>query len=102
MHRAIFALIAAAVLGGLPGCVPSDISLSKYYMVAGVETGDMLKLRAGPGIGFRVIAGLPNGTALQIYSCQQTGSTRWCKVALKQPSRLNGYVSWAYLREIRN
>jgi hypothetical protein len=102
MHKAIFAALAAIMLGAMSGCVPSDGRLSRYYVVAGVEEGDLLKLRAGPGIGFRVIAGLPNGTVLQVNRCEQTGSTRWCKVALKQPSVLTGYVSWAYLQEYRH
>ncbi|WP_367180566.1 SH3 domain-containing protein [uncultured Ruegeria sp.] len=59
----------------------------------------MLKLRAGPGIGFNVIAGLPNGTALRVHSCEQTGSTRWCRVSLQRARGLKGYVSWAYLRK---
>lgn len=100
MRRAIFAALSATLLVGLAACVPSAASLDDHYMVAGVDAGDMLKLRAGPGIGYRVIAGIPNGTVLRIYSCQQTGGTRWCKAALKQSSGLNGYVSWAYLQKI--
>ena len=100
MRRAIFALLAAGVLGIAPGAKPAEAGLRGYYEVAGVEADDMLKMRAGPGIGFRVIVGLPNGTVLRIYSCEQTGGTRWCKVSLKQSRGLKGYVSWAYLREI--
>ncbi|MGO4909272.1 SH3 domain-containing protein [Pseudorhodobacter sp. W20_MBD10_FR17] len=100
MRYAIFAALAAVTLGGLTACVPSDGRLDEYYAVAGVEANDMLKLRAGPGIGYRVILGVPNGTILRIYSCEQTGGTRWCKAALKTSSAVEGYVSWAYLREI--
>ena len=96
MHKA---MLAAAILGGLAACVPSDTGLNDDYRVAGVEADDMLKLRAGPGTGYRVIAGLPNGTILRISSCQQTGGTRWCKASLKQSLGVNGYVSWAYLKK---
>lgn len=70
------------------------------YEVFGVEDGDMLKLRAGPGIGFNVIVGLPNGTALRVHSCEQTGDTRWCRVSLQRARGLKGFVSWAYLRKL--
>ena len=69
------------------------------YEVIAVEDGNMLKLRAGPGIGYKVIVGLPNGTALRVHSCQQTGATSWCSVSLKRALRLNGHVSGAYLRK---
>lgn len=100
MRRAIFAGLAAVSLGILSACVPSGDGLDRYYVVSGVEADDMLKLRAGPGIGYRVILGIPNGTVLRVYSCEQTGGTRWCKASVKQSTTVNGYVSWAYLREI--
>lgn len=100
MCRANFAMVAAIALASLTGCVATGEGIDKYYEVAGVEADDMLKLRAGPGIGFRVIAGLPNGTVLRVYRCEQTGGTRWCKASLKGPNTLDGYVSWAYLRAL--
>ena len=98
MRRTIFGAITAVALAGLSGCVGADAGMARYYEVSGVEVGDLLKLRAGPGIGFRVIAGLPNGTVLRLQRCEQTGGTRWCKATLKGESGLEGYVSWAYLR----
>lgn len=100
MRITIFAALAAVALGSLPGCGPADSGPSGYYEVAGVEADDMLKMRAGPGTGFDVIAGLPNGSLLRVHSCERTGGTRWCQVSLKQSRGLNGYVSWAYLRQI--
>ena len=70
------------------------------YEVTGVEEGDMLKLRAGPGTGFRVITGLPNGTQLRVQDCERTGGTRWCKASLDEARGLEGYVSYAYLRRL--
>ncbi|MDQ1846870.1 SH3 domain-containing protein [Gemmobacter fulvus] len=99
MRKVIFAVLAAAVVGTLGTAAPATAGPGRYYEVTGVDEDDMLKMRAGPGIGYRVIVGLPNGTLLRVYSCEQSGGTRWCKVALKQARGLEGYVSWAYLRE---
>ena len=60
----------------------------------------MLKLRAGPGVGYRIIVGLPKGNMLRMYDCQQAGSTNWCKVAMKQARSLTGYVNATYLQEM--
>ncbi len=99
MRSAIFAALAAAVLGAVSGAVPAKANPTGYFEVVGVEADDMLKLRAGPGTGYKVIVGRPNGTVLRIHGCEQTGGTRWCKVSLKQSRGLKGYVSWHYLRE---
>jgi len=99
MRRAFMAALATTAAGLLAVAAPA-YALDRYYQVGGVAADDMLKLRAGPGVGFKVIAGLPNGTVLRVFSCEQTGGTRWCKVALKQAPGLKGYVSWAYLREM--
>ena len=99
MRRAIFAALAAIVLGAVPGAEPAEAGWRGYYEVAGVEADDMLKMRAGPGLGYRVIVGLPNGPVVRIYSCEQNGGTRWCEVSLKQSRGLKGYVSRAYLQE---
>ena len=98
MFKPVLAAICVVAIGSLSGCVSSDGRLDAYYVVGGVEDGDMLKMRAGPGTGYNVIAGLPNGTVLRVYSCEQTGSTRWCKATLNKTGDLTGYVSWAYLR----
>ncbi len=100
MRRAIIVALAATVLAVTPGVEPAQARSDGYYEVFGVDGDDMLKMRAGPGIGYRVIVGLPNGTVLRIHSCEQTGGTRWCKATLKQARGLKGYVSWAYLREL--
>lgn len=100
MHRAILAALAVIALGGVAGCGPMGSGPTGYHEVAGVEENDMLKLRGGPGTGYSVIAGLPNGTVLWVNSCERTGGTRWCDVSLKQSPALKGYVSWTYLSKI--
>lgn len=99
MRRAILAALTATVLVVVPGVEPAQAGSDGYFEVVGVEDDDMLKMRAGPGTGYRVIVGLPNGTVLRLHNCKQTGGTRWCKVSLKQFRGFKGYVSWSYLRE---
>lgn len=95
------AILAALILigTGVAGLGPALAGPPGKYEVYGVEGEDMLKMRAGPGIGYNVIVGLPNGTVLRVHRCEQTGSTRWCQVSLDRARGLRGYVSWAYLRQ---
>ena len=92
------ALLALAIGTSLSPNAAVAASLGRFE-VSGVEEDDMLKMRAGPGTGYRVILGLPNGTVLRVHTCEQTGGMRWCRVSLEQARRLKGYVNWAYLRK---
>jgi len=100
MRNAIFFPLAALFLAAIMNVEPAAAASLGRYEVFGVEDGDMLKMRGGPGTGYIVIVGLPNGTAVRVHSCEQTGSTRWCRVSLERARGLKGYVSWAYLRKI--
>lgn len=100
MHKAIFTMFTAMALAAAFGAAPAKAEPRGYYEVSGVEADDMLKMRTGPGTGYRVIVGLPNGTALWVFGCERSGGTSWCKVALKQARGLKGYVSGAYLRKM--
>ncbi len=100
MRRVMIVALAAALLAAGPVAQSAAAAGRDRYEVTGVQGEDMLKLRAGPGTGYRVIVGLPNGSVVRVHSCQQTGGTRWCKVSLDQARGLGGYVSWAYLREL--
>nr|WP_170561333.1 SH3 domain-containing protein [Ruegeria atlantica] len=91
--------LAALLMAAIVNTESAAAASLGQYEVFGVEDGDMLKMRAGPGTGFNVIVGLPNGTALRVHTCEQTGGTRWCRVSLKRARGLKGYVSWAYLRK---
>lgn len=95
MRNALFLSMAIAL------AAPAAMAEQRgYYLVSGVGEEDMLKMRAGPGTGYKVIVGLPNGTELWVQSCERSGSTSWCKVSLKQARGLKGYVSGAYLRKM--
>lgn len=100
MHKSVAILLVAAALSVPLGAKPADAGWRDRHEVFGVDGDDMLKMRGGPGTGFSVIVGLPNGTIVRVQDCQQTGGTRWCKVALDRAPGLKGYVSWAYLREL--
>ena len=99
MRKAILPALLAFGLIALPAVIPAEAATRGSYVVGGVPEDDLLKMRAGPGTGYKVILGLPNGTALRVYSCTQTGGTRWCEVSLEGVRGISGYVSWAYLRE---
>lgn len=99
MRRALFAAFIATMLGAISGAETAFAASDGYHEVTGVDSGDMLKMRAGPGTGYRVIVGLPNGAVVRIHNCDQIGGTQWCQVSLKEARGLKGYVSWHYLQE---
>ncbi len=91
---ALFAAVAMTFAAAMPAQAWSSL-----YEVYGVAEGDMLKMRAGPDTGYRVIVGLPNGTVVRVYNCESSGAVQWCKVSLKEARGLVGWVSRSYLRE---
>lgn len=58
---------------------------------------ELLKLRAGPGLGYRILLGLPDGTVLTRHDCVTEVGQRWCRVSLADAPRMRGYVSADYL-----
>ncbi len=100
MPKIVFTMFAAAAFWAVAGTDQAQAGPSGFYEVVGVEDGDMLKLRSGPGTGYRVIVGLPNGAVLKLHECQQIGSNEWCKVSLRETRALKGYVSWHYLQKL--
>lgn len=90
-------IITALIAGMIGFSAPAEAGFSGTYTVGRVEADDMLKMRAGPGTGYKIVLGLPNGTEVYVHECIETGGTRWCEVSLKQARRMKGYVSWAYL-----
>ena len=76
------------------GC--STLAADRTYVV---RTGpdELLKLRAGPGLGFSVILGLPEGTSLNRRDCVTEVGQLWCRVSLTAAPQMTGYVSADYL-----
>jgi uncharacterized protein YraI len=66
-------------------------------VVEGAGPDELLKLRGGPGLGFRVILGLPDGTELIRRDCVTEMGQLWCRVSLKNAPQVTGYVSADYL-----
>lgn len=88
MFPALLALMLVAGCGAVPG---------SRTVVQGAGPDDLLKLRAGPGLGFRVILGLPDGTELIRRDCVTELGQRWCRVSLAKAPGVTGYVSADYL-----
>ncbi len=87
----IFALMIAA------GC---STVIADRAVVTGTGPDDLLKLRAGPGLGFEIIMGLPDGTVLNRRSCVTEVGQLWCEVVLAETPQVTGYVSADYLSDI--
>lgn len=66
-------------------------------VVEGAGPDDLLKLRAGPGLNYRIIMGLPDGTRLKRHDCVTEVGQLWCKVSLADTPGVSGYVSADYL-----
>lgn len=90
-HRA-YPLFIALMLA--TGCAEMP---SGRTVVKGAGADELLKLRAGPGLGFRVVLGLPDGTALNRGPCVTELGQLWCKVSLAAAPKVSGYVSADYL-----
>jgi uncharacterized protein YraI len=86
----IFALTLAA------GCAAV---IGDQVTVAGTGPDELLKLRSGPGLGFNIIMGLPDGTVLIRRTCITEVGQLWCEVSLADASGVTGYVSADYLTE---
>jgi uncharacterized protein YraI len=92
MRKVNIPLILAVILLG--ACqVPSVESVK----VRGTGDEEFLKLRAGPGLGYKVILGLPDGTLLSRRTCVTEVGQLWCKVALATAPGVTGYVAADYL-----
>lgn len=94
MHRPTIATLAALVF--VAGCAASG----GRTIVEGAGPDELLKLRAGPGLGYKVILGLPDGTQLTRRDCVTEIGQLWCRVTLIDAPRLGGYVSADYLSDI--
>lgn len=92
MQHPLFAGLCAFTL--LAGC--ANITGDRVQ-VTGTGADDMLKLRAGPGLGFNAVLGLPDGTQLRRGDCVTEVGQRWCKVTLADAPRISGYVAADYL-----
>lgn len=93
-RRTVFPALLALML--VAGC---GAALGNRTVVQGAGPSELLKLRAGPGLGFNVILGLPDGTELIRRDCVTELGQRWCRVSLAKAPGVTGYVSADYLSE---
>lgn len=96
MRTMIALTLAALVASTMPLAARPGL-----HEVHGVDKGDMLKMRAGIGTGYRVILGLPNGTKLRVTRCEASGNVQWCKVVLNEFRQASGWVSGSYIRPVK-
>ena len=66
-------------------------------VVKGTGPDELLKLRAGPGLGYKIVLGLPDGTRLTRGACVTELGQLWCRVSLAAAPGITGYVSADYL-----
>ena len=92
MRRHAFPLLLAFVV--LAGC---GNSISDRAMVQGAGPDQLVKLRAGPGLGYSIILGLPDGTPVDRQDCVTELGQLWCRVSLSAAPGFTGYVSADYL-----
>ncbi len=92
MHRRTILVILTFMLASSCSNFASD-------RTSVVRTGpdELLKLRAGPGLGFSVVLGLPEGTSLNRRDCVTEVGQLWCRVSLTAAPQITGYVSADYL-----
>ncbi len=82
------------VLTLVAGCASTEVGRA---VVKGAGPDEFLKLRAGPGLGFQAILGLPDGTSVTRQGCVTELGQLWCRVALTAAPGISGYVSDDYL-----
>ncbi|MDO5611954.1 MAG: SH3 domain-containing protein [Paracoccus sp. (in: a-proteobacteria)] len=88
--RIHFAAFLALTLAA--GC-----AVGSGVVVKGAGPDDLLKLREGPGLDYKIILGLPDGTRLTRQNCVTQSGKVWCRVTLTDRPGVSGFVSAEYL-----
>lgn len=88
--RTYFAALLALTMAA--GC-----AVGSGAVVKGAGPDDLLKLREGPGLNYKIIIGLPDGTRLTRQNCVTNDGKLWCRVSLADRPSVSGYVSAEYL-----
>ncbi|WP_305971004.1 MULTISPECIES: SH3 domain-containing protein [unclassified Mameliella] len=92
MSRQKFAIFGALLLAASCSAVTGGRTVVK-----GAGPDELLKLRYGPGLGYKVKLGLPDGTELVRRDCVTEMGQLWCRVSLADAPAVTGYVSADYL-----
>jgi len=81
----VFGLISAPMSAQACACCGT-------WKVKNVAANDQLNIRSGPGVRYRVVGGVPSGSACVIKTGQCQGN--WCKINFAQ---YDGWVNTRYL-----
>ncbi|WP_458789948.1 SH3 domain-containing protein [Yoonia sp. MH D7] len=92
MHKTTTSIMLALMLLG--GCADR---IGTRTVVEGAGPDELLKLRAGPGLGYGIVLGLPDGTSVSRRDCVTEVGQLWCRVSLSDAPRITGYVAADYL-----
>ncbi len=95
MFRLIIPMLAA--FSFLASCTNPPVSRA---VVTGANP-ELLKLRGGPGLGYNVILGLPDGTVVIRRDCTTERGELWCRVSLAAAPSVTGFVAARYLSDVR-
>ena len=95
MFRFIIPTLAA--FSFLASCTNPPVSRA---VVTGANP-ELLKLRSGPGLGYNVILGLPDGTVVLRRDCTTELGELWCRVSLAAAPSVTGFVAARYLSDAR-
>ncbi len=90
--------LSLVLLAALAGCATGDPGPRPGTETVGNLRGEeFLRLRAGPGLGYAVVLGLPEGTSVRRRTCVTEAGQLWCRIALADWPTVTGYVSADYL-----
>lgn len=86
-------VIPAPTIGGNPS---DDAALWHVY---GLIPGDMLNIRSGAGLAFRVIGALQEGQPVRNLGCRERDGGFWCRISTYDRPRISGWVNGRYLTD---
>jgi hypothetical protein len=92
MGKSISGTICAVLL--IAGCTGAT---GERFVVKGAGQDELLKLRFGPSLDYKVRLGLPDGTELIRRDCVTEVGQLWCRVSLADAPSITGYVSADYI-----
>ncbi|MBN1240249.1 MAG: hypothetical protein JXB36_17225 [Gammaproteobacteria bacterium] len=91
-------LAAFALLLGLSALARAQPAAPGYYRVSGISAGDVLNVRAEPGVGHRKVAALaPGASPLEVVEVRTVQGAPWGLIATGEGA---GWVSMRYVERI--